>query len=159
MPAIRDALIKLDPELSARAFLDGKSVPVTVDGDTYEILPDEVEVRTKAREGLTVASEGAYLCALKTDLTPELVAEGLSREFVRRVQELRKQAEFDIADRIRLYVTATPKLAEAISIHRDYIMGEVLAIEMSAGQPPEGATTTKAEFDGEKVVVRIIRAS
>ena len=59
---------------------------------------DEVEVKAQAKEGFAVAEDGAYVAALVTDLTPELVAEGLSREFVRRVQDLRKSAELDVAE-------------------------------------------------------------
>jgi isoleucyl-tRNA synthetase len=99
-PEVRKAILAMDAQESAQALLNGEAIKVTVDKEDLEILPDEIEVRAEARSGLEVASEGAYLAALKTDLTPELVREGLAREFVRRVQDLRKQADFDIADRI-----------------------------------------------------------
>jgi len=157
MPAIRDTILAMDPEQVARTLLDGRPIQVTVAGETLEILPEEVEVRATARAGLTVASEGAYLCALKTDLTPELVHEGLAREFVRRVQDLRKQAELDIADRIRLVYNATPGLAGAITAHREYIMNETLAVEMTPSLLPAGVATITAEFDGEKVTLGLQR--
>lgn len=157
MPAIRDTILAMDPEQAARTLLDGKPIQATVAGETLEILPEEVEVRATARAGLTVASEGAYLCALKTDLTPELVREGLAREFVRRVQDLRKQAELDIADRIRLVYNATPGLAGAIAAHRQYIMNETLAVEMTPSLLPAGVATITAEFDGEKVTLGLQR--
>ena len=69
-------------------------------------MPDEVEVKAQAKEGFAVAEEGAYVAALVTELTPELVQEGLAREFVRRVQDLRKSTELDVADRINLFVVA-----------------------------------------------------
>lgn len=150
-PAVRQALLNLNAEQAARAFLDGKPVEVSVDGEVYSILPEEVEVRAQAREGYAVASEGAYLAALVTELTPELINEGLAREFVRRVQDLRKQANLEISDRIRLYVTASPGLARAIDEFRSYIMGETLALEIHSGAAPEGAVTSSASFDGEEV--------
>jgi isoleucyl-tRNA synthetase len=104
-----------------------------------------------------VASEGAYLAALKTELTPVLVREGLAREFVRRIQDLRKQAELDIADRIRLYVTATPDLIAALQAHREYVMGETLAIELNESEPPTEAATGEAWFDGQWVKFGIIK--
>jgi isoleucyl-tRNA synthetase len=162
MPAIRAAILALDPEPAALSFLDRRAVRVTVDGEFYDILPEDVEVRVSARQGLAVAAEGAYLCALRTDLTPELVAEGLAREFVRRVQELRKQAELDIADRIRLQVQATPRLATAIAAYQEYIKGETLAVELAmvdALSVSEGLSYSEAEFEGEKVVIRIFKAS
>jgi isoleucyl-tRNA synthetase len=159
MPAVRAAILALDLAEAVRTLLEGKPVEVNLDGERLEVLPEEVEVRASARSGLTVASEGAYLCALTTQLTPELVDEGLAREFVRRVQDLRKQADFDIADRIHLYYRASPRLAEAIQAHRNYIMGETLSVEMSAGSAPEGVSTTTAEFDGEQVTVDVRRVA
>ena len=156
-PTIRKAILALDAEQAALALLGGKAVPVTLDGETYEILPEEVEVRAEARSGLVVASEGPYLAALKTDLTAELLREGLAREFVRRVQDLRKQAGFDIADRIRLYATASPVLAEAIQEHSEYIKGETLATELYVAEPPDDATTTTAEFDGQQVKFGVVK--
>ncbi len=157
MPAIRAAAQKLEAETAARALLDGHSVQVTVEGVVYDILPEEVEVRASAKEGLVVAADGPYLCALQTNLTPELVAEGLAREFIRRVQDLRKTADFDVADRITLYVEATPKLADALQAHRDYIMGETLAVVWKQEQAPASAAVVQAEFDGERVVLGLVR--
>jgi isoleucyl-tRNA synthetase len=157
-PAVRAAIIELYPEQAARSLLEGQPVQVIVNGETLDILPGEVEVRAEARSGLTVASEGAYLCALQTDLTPQLVKEGLAREFVRRVQDLRKQAGFDIADRIHLYLHASPGLAEALQAHRDYIMGETLSVKFSTARPLDETTTATFEFDGEKASVSISKA-
>jgi hypothetical protein len=122
-----------------------------------EILPDEVEVRLEAHPGLAVAAEGAYVAALNTALTPALVREGLAREFVRRAQELRKQADLDVADRIRLFVTSTPDLAGAIRAHRETIMGETLAVELNTVEPPEGATLAEAWFDGQWMKIGLVR--
>jgi isoleucyl-tRNA synthetase len=160
MPAIRAALLALDPEPAALSFLDRRAVRLMVDGDYFDVMPEDVEVRLSARQGLAVAADGAYLCALRTDLTPELEAEGLAREFVRRVQELRKQVNFDIADRIRLYVQATPRLAEAIATHQEYIMGETLAVDLASVESfsiSQALKISEAEFGGEKVTFGIIK--
>jgi isoleucyl-tRNA synthetase len=121
------------------------------------VLPEEVEVRTEARTGLVVTSEGAYLAALKTDLTPELIKEGLAREFVRRVQDQRKQAGFEIADRIHLYAQASVQLAQALEVHREYIMGETLSLKFEQAAAPAGSSIAEFEFDGERVKVGLIR--
>ena len=115
-------------------------------------------MRALARTGFAVASEGALLAALVTDLTPELEREGLAREFVRRVQDLRKQADLDIADRIRVYYQATPKLEEALVSFREYVMNETLAVEMLSQELPHGLPTTSDTFDGEEVKVALIKA-
>lgn len=148
----------LDAEQAAQRLLNGEAVSVTLDGETIEILPEEVEVRAEARSGLAVASEGAYLAALHTELTPELVREGLAREFIRRVQDLRKQADFEIADRITMQVAASPDLEQAIREHQDYIMGETLTLELQFGKPAESSFNTEFEFDAEKAQVGLLKA-
>jgi isoleucyl-tRNA synthetase len=157
-PKVAQAVVAIDPEPAARDLLDGRSVPVQVEGETLYILPDEVEVRAEARTGLVVAAEGPYLAALLTELTPELIHEGLAREFVRRVQDLRKQADFDIADRIRLYVTGSGDLMAALRRHAEYVQGETLTVALEEIAPPPGAATAQAELDGERATIGIVRA-
>jgi isoleucyl-tRNA synthetase len=157
-PEIRKKVLALDVEASALKLLAGESLRIEAGGNVLDILPEEVEVRLQAKEGYSVASEGAYLAALVTELTPDLISEGLAREFVRRVQDLRKTADLDIADRIRLYYSATPLLAQAVETYRDYIMMETLAVAFQGGGAPEGTFTVTDEFDQEKVTIHIIKA-
>lgn len=154
-PAIRKAILDLEPEAAAKQLLDGKPLELVLDGERFEIQPDEVEVRAQARSGYAVASEGPYLAALVTDLTPELVREGLAREFVRRVQDLRKQADFEISDRIRVYYTATPQLAQAVRDFQEYIQNETLAVELVEAPAADDMATTSDQFDGEEVTIGI----
>jgi isoleucyl-tRNA synthetase len=157
-PEIRKKVLALDVEASALKLLAGESLRIEAGGNVLDILPEEVEVRLQAKEGYSVASEGAYLAALVTELTPDLISEGLAREFVRRVQDLRKTADLDIADRIQLFYRATPLLAQAVETYRDYIMMETLAVAFQNGGAPEGAFTVTDEFDQEKVTIHIIKA-
>jgi isoleucyl-tRNA synthetase len=157
-PGIRQALLAVDAAPAAQKLLAGASIDLQVNGDPYTILPDEVEVRMQAREGYAVAAEGAYLAALTTELTPELAREGLAREFVRRVQDLRKSAGLDISDRIRVRYSATPLLAEAVEAFRSYVMNETLALDLAAGEAEEGMAVVDDEFDGEQVSVALSRA-
>jgi isoleucyl-tRNA synthetase len=156
-PQVSQAILELEPVQAAHALMDGKPVRISVEGQQLEIQSDEVEVRLEARQGLAVASEGAYLAALKTELTPVLIREGLAREFIRRVQELRKQAEFEIADRIRLCYTGTPELSAAIQEHREYIQGETLAGELVQSEPLPETVITEAWFDGQWMKAGISR--
>ncbi|MFH1908480.1 MAG: isoleucine--tRNA ligase [Chloroflexota bacterium] len=152
-PAIAKAVKALEPASSASTLLAGQPLKVRADKKTYAILPEEVEVRALAKEGFAVASDGAYLAALVTDLTPELIQEGLAREFVRRVQDLRKQAGLEVADRIKLFVKATPGLKKAIKANQDYITTETLTVELAFAAPPASAAVTEDDFDGEKVKI------
>lgn len=156
-PAIQKAILAMNAEEAARTLLEGNPLHVQVNGDSYRVLPEEVEVKALAKEGFAVAEEGAYVAALVTELTPELVQEGLARELVRRVQDLRKAAELDVADRIELFVEASPGLRSAVETHRDYITAETLTANLEFGSPPEGAPTVADSFDGEKMTVGLMK--
>jgi isoleucyl-tRNA synthetase len=156
-PALQKAILATNSEQAAHTLLEGKPLKVEVDGTFYEVLPEEVEVRALAKEGFAVAEEGAYVAALVTDLTPELVQEGLAREFVRRVQDLRKSADLDVADRIELFVEASAGLRSALEAHKEYITAETLTSNLVFGSPPEGASITEDGFEGEKVTVGLVK--
>ena len=157
-PKIREAILDLDPEKFAKDLLDGLTITITIDKKEYEFSPDEIEVRMQAKEGFVVASEGAYLAALITDLTPELRNEGLAREFVRRVQEARKQAGFQISDRIRLYYTASENLTQAVKEFKDYIMTETLTIGIITEKSPDTLPNASEEFGGETLALWLEKA-
>jgi isoleucyl-tRNA synthetase len=157
-PALQKAILAMNAEEVAKTLHAGKPVNVTVDGETYGILSDEVEVKAMAKEGFAVAEEGAYVAALVTDLTPELVAEGMAREFVRRVQDLRKSADLDVADRVELFIEASVGLRSAIEAHESYIKAETLTTKLSFGTPPTNASVVEDEFEGEKVKVGLLKA-
>jgi isoleucyl-tRNA synthetase len=156
-PGLAKAITELDANVLGPVLLAGQSVYVHWDGQTYSILPEEVEVRAQAKEGFAVATDGAYLAALVTELTPELIYEGMAREFVRRVQDLRKTTNLDVSDRIRVWVSATARLKEAIEANRDYVMAETLTVELNFGEPEIGAVRMEDEFDGERVEVGFIK--
>jgi isoleucyl-tRNA synthetase len=156
-PALQKAILAMNPEEVASTLHADKPVEVKLDGETYQILSDEVEVKALAKEGFAVAEEGAYVAALVTDLTPELVAEGLAREFVRRVQDLRKTADLDVADRIELFVEASAGLKSAIEAHKDYITAETLTTKLSFANPPVNASVVEDEFESERVKVGLTK--
>jgi isoleucyl-tRNA synthetase len=103
--------------------------------------------------------KGAYLAALVTDLTPELVQEGLAREFVRRVQDLRKTAGLEISDRIRLYYKVSDLLYLAVKNFGEYIKAETLALELVPGPVPDELPRISDSFDGEQMIVGVKKAS
>ena len=157
-PKVKEAILKLDAEKTAGMIMKGESFPVNVNGEEVSINPDEVEVHMQAKEGFEVASDGAYLAALVTTMNDDLVYEGLVREFIRRVQESRKQAGFEIADRIKLFFTASEKLAKAIEQYRDYVMNETLTVEMDTKNHPGTLPNVSDEFDGEQVTIWLEKA-
>jgi isoleucyl-tRNA synthetase len=156
-PAIQKAILGMNAENAAHTLLTGEALEVLVNGDSYDVLPEEVEVKAVAKEGFAVAEDGPYVAALVTDLTPALLQEGLAREFVRRVQDLRKSAELDVADRIDLFVEASPGLRSAIEAHRDYITTETLTSHLTFADPPPDASSVEDQFDGEEVTVGLVK--
>lgn len=122
----------------AKMLLAGQEVILTLNEQDFAVAPDEVEVKQQAAEGYTVAQESGYLAALDTRLSESLVMEGLAREVVRRVQTIRKEANFNIDDKIELSYVASERLARAISQFADYICTETLCTALLTGEPANG---------------------
>lgn len=156
-PSIQKAILALNSEDAAHVLLTEGRLILVVEGETYEILPAEVEIKSLAKEGFAVAEEGSYVAALVTELTPELAAEGLAREFVRRLQDFRKESGLDVADRIRIYLDASPLLKDAILKHNEYITGETLTVELSFASAPVNAKLITDTFDGETVTIGLLK--
>jgi isoleucyl-tRNA synthetase len=154
-PQLRKTILELPADETALNLLSGKNLKVKVGKEHFEILPDEVEVRLQARPGYTVAAEGPMLAALVIDLDEGLVNEGLAREFVRHVQEARKQSGLEIADRICLAYSATDKLHKAIQVFTEYIKSETLAVDLDDAAVPNELPNASDEFDGEQVTIWI----
>jgi isoleucyl-tRNA synthetase len=98
-----------------------------IDDQSLEIEPADLLVESASAEGFACAEEGGYLVGLDTTLNDELRREGVARELVRAVQEARKQAGLEVADRIVLYVEGDDAVAAALTAHREYLMSETLA--------------------------------
>jgi len=146
-PQLANAINSLEPESTAKTLLAGETVSVQVNGKEFKINPDEIEVHAEAKPGFSVSSEGAYLVALVTDLTPKLVEEGLAREFIRRVQDIRKKEELDVSDRIDLFVDCYTGLHNAISEYIEYISVETLAMNIQFILPIGEESPHVEEFD------------
>jgi isoleucyl-tRNA synthetase len=157
-PKVQKALREGDPadvERWAKGLLAGETITVAVDGQSYAITPEQCEVRQSGAEGYAVAEDYGYVVALSTQLTPELAQEGLAREFVRRVQTLRKEADFNITDRIAVTYQASDDLRSAVQAYRDYIQRETLADELAEGAPASEAHSNSFDFDNETVTIGV----
>ena len=103
-------------------------IDLTLDDDTTVRLDDkELEIIRTGLEGWQVETERGLSVAVDTELSPELVQEGIAREFVNRVQNMRKEADFDVVDRISLGMTGSEELKEAVVSMGEYIKQETLA--------------------------------
>ena len=117
------------------------------------ILLEELNIKAARYQG-----EGGGL-ALDTEISQELKLEGLARDLVRKIQELRKQSGFAIDDRIRLFYEGDGILAEALERWRDYIATETLAVAVARGAAPDGASTETLQIEGNDLRVSVVRVA
>ncbi len=148
---IQRGLAQADKAALARDVSAGRSVNI----DGFAIEPGELLVTTSGRPGYAVAEEAGYAVAVTTEVTPELADEGLARELVRRVQEMRKSAGFEIADRIRLACEGGD-LDRVLDAWGDYIRQETLA-ESIIHSTANGGYVEEHEIDGRKVRLAVAR--
>lgn len=123
--------------------------------EPVEISPEDIEIIHEDIEGWLVASEGSITVALDTALDEELRQEGLAREFVNRVQNLRKDSGLEVSDRIRLsFATNDESLRQALESQREYVMTETLAMIFSQSESEEGS---EAEINGQPCRIAVER--
>jgi isoleucyl-tRNA synthetase len=152
-PAVARAIEAADAGAVATALREEGTAEISVDGETVSVTPQQVQVLEESRTGWQVASEGPYSVALDVDIDPGLRREGLARELVRAVNDLRKRLGLSLDDRIRLEIAAEGEPAAAVDAHGPYIAGEVLATDLRRGDAVGGENLTIG--DGERVRVRV----
>ncbi len=141
MPEVKKALDAADGDALAAELERAGKITIQLSDGPAELSAEEVEVRLVEREGTATQGDRELLVALSTELTPELEAEGLAREFVHWVQQARKKEDLDYADRIRVAYEAGAEMKAAVDAHLEWIQGETLAVEITgtasaaAGEP------------------------
>ncbi|MCU0511435.1 MAG: isoleucine--tRNA ligase [Anaerolineae bacterium] len=143
------ALDEAGAAAAARTLRAGQPLALTVADTAVELLPEEVEIKQEAAGGYAVFEERGYTAVLDVTLTEALVQERLAREVVRRIQTLRKEADFNIADKIRVVYTATPRFAAAIQTFADSIQAETLAASLTAAPAGQGFHREEFTFKGD----------
>lgn len=140
----------------------GRSLRVVVGAEELDLAPDDVTIQVETTAEFDVETDGRLVVFLDTQLDPDLVAEGLAREVVTRVNALRKSAGLAIEERIRLRLDAAGDalLGTAIDVHAALIRGECLAIELARSAEPfvGGSTETCDLGDGRRLGIHLIRA-
>lgn len=116
-------------EVITKLGQEGKIV-LSLGGEDTEISEELVDVRVTAKEGFAVGTDRGVFVILDTQLTPELVSEGLARELISKVQQMRKQKDFDMMDNINIAVRCDDESRAAFDEHREYIMKETLAVSL-----------------------------
>lgn len=133
---------------------DNGSIKMEIDHEEVEVVPEMVEIRISSKEGFNASHEGNQFIVLNTTLTEELLHEGVVRELISKVQNLRKAKDFDISDRIHLYYHANSDFEEAIRDFKELIQDETLAISMESKENSGEVYSLNGidvQFDIEKV--------
>ncbi|MFV0604883.1 MAG: isoleucine--tRNA ligase [Niabella sp.] len=129
MKAVAAALTNFSQEDIAHIEQAGQ-YELNIEGDKIVLSIDEVELTSEDIPGWTVASKGSLTVALDITITPELQQEGDAREFVNRIQKIRKDSGFELTDRIKVQVDVNDTLKSSLLAHKDYICAEILADEL-----------------------------
>jgi isoleucyl-tRNA synthetase len=123
------------------------------------VTREEVELLRRATGALVVKEEGGFFAAIDPEITPELRREGLARELVSRVQQMRKAARFAVSDRIRLRVSGDAEIETVVRGYQEYIAADVLATDVAigggAGDTPDAVQDV--ELEGSHVRIALTR--
>jgi isoleucyl-tRNA synthetase len=159
MGAVRQVLEGASPEEARRigeASRRGEAVTIEVEGEALELAADEVLVSTQQQSGYSFASENGWSVAIDTALTPELILEGLARDFVRAIQNARKEAGLEVSDRIAILLSHTEKsqMPDVFGDFGDFIQSETLADELRL-VPEDYPEMSEAKVGDETVRLRV----
>jgi len=144
----------LTPE-QVESLAGGASLTLQLDGETFVLGPDDMTIEHIPREGHVVAAAGGFVVALDTQRTPALECEGLAREFVNKVQNMRKAADLEVATRIRMEVSGAPEVRAALDAHGDYVRAEVLAVACE-WRNDASAEAQPMELNGHACAIRLM---
>ena len=153
---IRNALMNLDGG-AAKAQLDKDGyVSITVSTGEIHLGAEDLLIETKQTEGFESVSDNNIIVALDTHITPELLEEGFVREIISKLQTMRKEADFNVTDTIKVYVTESDKIAEIVKANQAVIAENVLAVsvDFAAGE----GYTKQWDVNGENATFTVAKA-
>ena len=130
MKLFQEALTNLSTEEKV-SLKNNEEITIKLDGEDFIVNANMVEIRVESKEGFNASYEGNNFIVLNTTLTEELLNEGLARETVSKIQQIRKNNEFDIADRVIVYFEANKEYTDRITNFIDFIKDETLALEFN----------------------------
>ena len=140
MKAVSAALAQFSQDDIAKLEKEGQ-YNLSIDDEPVILQIAEVEISSEDIPGWTVAGNGALTVALDVTITPELEAEGNAREFINRIQKIRKDSGFELTDRINVIVAAPNGLKDSLAMYNTYICAEILADKLEIVAEIQGGTT------------------
>jgi len=143
-------LLELDMD-KVNALQKGNSITMEINGEEKEVTPSMVEIRISSKEGYNVGMENNNFVILDTTLTEELVLEGIAREMISKVQQLRKNKDFNVADRINLYYKGDEEFNKSLAMFEEYIKAETLSVKLEEKED----LTEKYDLNGHEVLIDV----
>ncbi|MFZ5516898.1 MAG: isoleucine--tRNA ligase [Candidatus Zhuqueibacterota bacterium] len=144
------------PETEIEKIISTGSAALTIEDKNVDITINDIDIRTENRDGFVVATEDDMTVALNIQLTDELREEGLARDFVNRVQNMRKDADFNVVDRILIFFEGSDAVKKAIDSQQDYVKSETLADQL-VSMLKKNDYEKEWAIDGERIVIGITR--
>ena len=131
---IRQALTDIDGTAAMNELRTNGVLKLDINGNDVELTEEDLLIETAQTEGYVSESDGETSVVLDTNLTPELIEEGFVREIISKIQTMRKEAGFEVMDKIKVYAHGNDKIQDVMKAHEDEIKSEVLADEMVLGE-------------------------
>jgi isoleucyl-tRNA synthetase len=155
LPKFREILATLDSDEIVANIRDRQETIVEIEGKSYGFEPEAFLIEAQSPDNYVALEEYGYLAALNTQLTPELQQEGLVRDAIRLLQNIRKQAGLEISDRIHLGIETSGLLLDALKMHLELVKNEVLAQEITFEQLENPDYCDRLEVNDTQLVVSL----
>lgn len=153
MKLVAKAITAMNTDLKTQ-LSSGNSVEIDVEGESVALDSEDVVIERIPKRGLVAASENELLVAIETGLTPDLIKEGLAREFVSKIQNMRKDAGLEVTQRIRIEFSSDNDIREAVETFSDYIATETLSLDTHFTDSKQDGGT-EWDLNGHLTVIRI----
>jgi len=155
---VSQLLAEADGAATSAAFGRGEKLALNLDGEGIELSQDDVLIEIIKKEGLVSQEGRGVTVGILTDLTPELIHEGYAREVISKLQTMRKDAGFDVTDRIHAAYEADEELHQGLSAFSAMVSGVVLAKTFTRGKAPDHAYTQEWDINGKKTMLGVWKA-
>ncbi len=146
-------LIKLDAAKAVAELEGNGELMMKIENQEMAVSKDLIDVNISSKDGFTVSMENNLFTILDTTITKELRTEGIARELISKIQQMRKQKDFMMLDNITIYVNGTPEALEAIEEYREYILKETLGLHMIYTEDP----LQEFDLNGHKTGIDVIK--
>ncbi len=154
---LKEVLAELDGNATMDKLNEVGEVTVTVDGIDEVLTKEDLLIEAAQKEGYVSESDHGITVVLDTNLTPELIEEGFVREIISKIQTMRKDADFEVTDHIRVYQDGNDKIRDIITANADQIKSEVLAEEIFLGEMQ--GHTADWKINGEAVTLGVTKVT